>query len=74
MERDQAVFDNLLDRENKLVADILSGFRGLVLHGVAKAGDRSSTGQAAYNAMAVEILMNGMVTHPITNAITYVRF
>ncbi|KAK3322945.1 hypothetical protein B0H66DRAFT_555539 [Apodospora peruviana] len=61
MERDHASTETLLDRENKLIADVLSGFRGLVVHGAEKVDNIASIGQAGYNSMAMEILMNGLV-------------
>lgn len=47
--------------EEKLIADTLSGFRGLVLHSAEKVDNVASTGEAGYNAMAVEIMMHGLV-------------
>ncbi|KAK3936523.1 hypothetical protein QBC46DRAFT_394912 [Diplogelasinospora grovesii] len=62
MERDQnAAATNLLDRENKIIADILSGFRGLMMHAAEKVDNTASAGQAAYNSMAIEIHMNGLI-------------
>lgn len=49
------------DRENKLIAEILAGFRGLITHSADKVNNTASTGQAAANSMAVEIMMNGLV-------------
>ncbi|KAM7184466.1 hypothetical protein V8F20_012205 [Naviculisporaceae sp. PSN 640] len=51
----------LLDMEEKLIADTLAGFRGLVLHSAEKVDNVASTGEAGYNAMAVEIMMHGLV-------------
>ena len=53
------------DRENKLIAEILAGFRGLITHGADKVNNTASAGQAAANHMTVEIMMNGLVS---TNA------
>ncbi|KAK3357902.1 hypothetical protein B0T25DRAFT_499552 [Lasiosphaeria hispida] len=60
MDRDQNASENLFDRENKLIAEILSGFRGLIKHGADRVSSTASTGQAAYNSMAIEILMSGL--------------
>ncbi|KAK5659515.1 hypothetical protein OQA88_717 [Cercophora sp. LCS_1] len=61
MDRDQAAAENLLDRENKLIAEILSGFRTLIRDGADRVDSTASTGQAAYNSMAIEIMTNGLI-------------
>ncbi|KAK3681763.1 hypothetical protein B0T22DRAFT_472792 [Podospora appendiculata] len=61
MDREQNLSENLLDRENKLIADILSAFRSLVLLGTENVDNIASTGQAGYNSMAIEITMNGLI-------------
>ncbi|KAM7215599.1 hypothetical protein V8F06_008986 [Rhypophila decipiens] len=60
MSRDQEP-EALLDMEEKLIADTLSGFRGLIMHSAEKVDNIASTGEAGYNAMAVDIMMHGLV-------------
>lgn len=49
------------DREEKIVTDILSGFRDLVIHGSEQVNNAASAGQAAFNSMTLDVTMNGLV-------------
>ncbi|KAK0639721.1 hypothetical protein B0T16DRAFT_337443 [Cercophora newfieldiana] len=61
MDRDQSASENLLDQENKLIAEILAGFRAIIRAGTDRVDNTASTGQAAFNTMAMEIHMNGLI-------------
>ncbi|KAA8628266.1 hypothetical protein SMACR_09381 [Sordaria macrospora] len=61
MERDQEKTEDLFDRENRLTASLLRTFQSLLHHGASRVDNTASVGQAAYNAMATDILMNGMI-------------
>ncbi|KAK3953396.1 hypothetical protein QBC32DRAFT_387903 [Pseudoneurospora amorphoporcata] len=61
MERDQEKTEDLFDLENRLTASLLRTFQSLLHHGASRVDNTASVGQAAYNAMATDILMNGMI-------------
>ncbi|KAK1780890.1 hypothetical protein QBC45DRAFT_431232 [Copromyces sp. CBS 386.78] len=61
MERDQEKTEDLFDLENRLTASLLRTFQSLLQHGAYRVDNTASVGQAAYNAMATDILMNGMI-------------
>ncbi|KAK3504444.1 hypothetical protein B0T13DRAFT_516362 [Neurospora crassa] len=61
MDRDQNTTEDLFDLENRLTASLLRTFQSLLHHGASSVNGTASIGQAAYNAMATDILMNGMV-------------
>ncbi|EAA29806.1 hypothetical protein GE21DRAFT_4951 [Neurospora crassa] len=61
MDRDQNTTEDLFDLENRLTASLLRTFQSLLHHGASSVNGTASVGQAAYNAMATDILMNGMV-------------
>jgi len=53
-----------IDREQKVVADIIAGFRDIVLDGADRVDSTASTGQAACNSMSIGIRINGLVKAP----------
>ncbi|KAK1756611.1 hypothetical protein QBC47DRAFT_380252 [Echria macrotheca] len=61
MDRDQAASENLLDRENQLIADILDGFHTLIRLGTEKVSNAVTPGQAATDTMAVELTTHRMI-------------
>ncbi|KAK3341029.1 hypothetical protein B0H65DRAFT_399862, partial [Neurospora tetraspora] len=61
MERDQNTTEDLFDLENRLTASLLRTFQSLLHHGASRVDNTASVGQAAYNAMATDILMNAQV-------------
>ncbi|KAK4233840.1 hypothetical protein C8A03DRAFT_38417 [Achaetomium macrosporum] len=61
MDRDPNPMENLQERKNILTAEIVAAFRDLVNHGAAMVDNSASTGQAAYNSMALEILMSQII-------------
>ncbi|KAL1872440.1 hypothetical protein VTK73DRAFT_1518 [Phialemonium thermophilum] len=62
MDRDETTETaNLLDRENRLIADVLSHFRSLVILATEPVNKTASAGQAAYSSMAMEIETKGLI-------------
>ncbi|KAH8898243.1 hypothetical protein GQ53DRAFT_759513 [Thozetella sp. PMI_491] len=62
MDRDQqaAAAVNLLDREQRIIADILSHFRNMVFHATEKVDNAASTGQASYHSFAMELMTQSL--------------
>ncbi|KAK3399190.1 hypothetical protein B0T20DRAFT_452733 [Sordaria brevicollis] len=61
MNGDKSGSSDLFDLENRLTASLLRIFQSLLLHGASRVDNTASVGQAAYNAMATDVLMNQMV-------------
>ncbi|AEO68655.1 b467b1b6-d36a-49a4-a4eb-34024350c8a5 [Thermothielavioides terrestris] len=61
MDRDPTVVEDLLERKNVLVAEIMTAYRDLVKHATAQVDSSASTGQAAYSSMALGIMMSQII-------------
>ncbi|KAL2019033.1 hypothetical protein VTK56DRAFT_10137 [Thermocarpiscus australiensis] len=61
MDRDPNSVENLQERKNILMAEIMTSFRDLINHAAAKVDSTASTGQAGYSSMALEIMMSGLI-------------
>ncbi|KAG7291278.1 hypothetical protein NEMBOFW57_001290 [Staphylotrichum longicolle] len=61
MDRDKNSADNLQERMNILIAEIMTAFRDLVNHAAAPVDNTASTGQTGYSSMALEIMMSGII-------------
>ncbi|KAK4150461.1 hypothetical protein C8A00DRAFT_36926 [Chaetomidium leptoderma] len=61
MDRDPKSADNLQERKNILIADIMTSFRDLINHAAAPVDNTASTGQTAYSSMALETMMSGVI-------------
>ncbi|KAL1838173.1 hypothetical protein VTJ49DRAFT_2975 [Mycothermus thermophilus] len=59
--RDAKMADNLLERKNILIAQIMAAFRDLINLGAAPVDNNVSTGQTAYSSMALETTMSEMI-------------
>lgn len=59
------------DRENRIVADILSHFRDLVILATHPVNNTASAGQAAYSSMAMEIETKGLVSTCPSSALSH---
>lgn len=56
MERNQpAAAASLLDQEGKIIAEILTSYRDLVNYATEPITNKTSTGQASYNSMAMDL-------------------
>jgi hypothetical protein len=56
------------DREQRIIADLLHRFSNLVVLATEPLGSAPSTGQAAYNSLAMEIQTRGMVSSSISHS------
>ncbi|KAL2270622.1 hypothetical protein VTJ83DRAFT_2806 [Remersonia thermophila] len=59
--RDAKMADNLLERKNILIAQIMAAFRDLINLGAQPVDNNVSTGQTAYSSMALETTMSEMI-------------
>jgi len=55
---------NLLDREGRIVADILERYRNVMLVATERISNRSNAGEAAYNSMHMDMETRGLVRDP----------
>jgi len=53
-----------VDREGRIVAEILERYRNMMLVATARITNRANTGQAAYNSMHMDIETRGLVRLP----------
>ncbi|KAJ9136853.1 hypothetical protein NKR23_g9495 [Pleurostoma richardsiae] len=58
----QAAGTNLLDREGRVIADVLQRFRNLTMLATDRITNKASTGTAAYHSMAMDLETQGMIT------------
>ncbi|KAJ4290014.1 hypothetical protein N0V88_006815 [Collariella sp. IMI 366227] len=61
MDRDPTSANNLLERKNILIAQVMTAFRDLVNTAAAPVDSTASTGQAAYSSLAIETGMTGII-------------
>ncbi|KAK3295182.1 uncharacterized protein B0H64DRAFT_441607 [Chaetomium fimeti] len=61
MDRDANAADNLQERKNILIAEIMTSFRDLVNHAAAPVDSTASTGQTAYSSMAMGTKMSSII-------------
>ncbi|KAL2123625.1 hypothetical protein VTJ04DRAFT_4080 [Mycothermus thermophilus] len=59
--RDPKVADNLLERKNILIAQIMAAFRDIVYIGTSPIDNNASTGQTAYSSMALQTVMSQII-------------
>jgi len=52
---------NLLDREGRIVADILERYRNVMLVATERISNRSNAGEAAYNSMHMDMETRGLI-------------
>lgn len=61
MDRNQQASTNLLDREGRIIAEILERFRNVMLVSTERVSNKSNPGQSAFSSMRMSIEAQGLI-------------